>query len=301
MLDFLEGRADILLCTAIIESGIDIPNANTIIINRADTFGLAQLYQLRGRVGRSPARAYAYLLIPGERLLTQEARLRLQVLQELDDLGGGFKIAAHDLEIRGAGNLLGKHQSGHITAVGFELYTQMMEQAVQELRGEPSREEIEPELQLGVAAYIPDAYIDDVNQRLTWYKRLAALKRAEDKVLIAEEMSDRYGPLPDIVETLIEVMDVRRRLKGIGISEAKVRGGRLSLRVHESSPLAGEALVGLVQTPARGFRLSPDGTLGVPLGPRPERVLVEVRDVITVLEDVASRSRATKVASAEAP
>ena len=138
MLDFMEARADILLCTAIIESGLDIPNANTIVINRADTFGLAQLYQLRGRVGRSPARAYAYLLIPGERLLTQEARLRLQVLQELDDLGGGFKIAAHDLEIRGAGNLLGKHQSGHITAVGFELYTQMMEQAVQELRGEPA-------------------------------------------------------------------------------------------------------------------------------------------------------------------
>jgi transcription-repair coupling factor (superfamily II helicase) len=292
MLDFLEARADILLCTAIIESGIDIPNANTIIINRADTFGLAQLYQLRGRVGRSPARAYAYLLIPGERLLTQEARLRLQVLQELDDLGGGFKIAAHDLEIRGAGNLLGRHQSGHITAVGFELYTQMMEQAVQELRGEPPKEEIEPELQLGIAAYIPDAYIDDVNQRLTWYKRLAALKRAEDKVLIAEEMCDRYGPVPDIVETLIEVMDVRRRLKSLGIAEAKVRGGRLSLHVHGSSSLAGEALVGLVQMPGRRWTLSPDGTLGVPLGPDRERVLVEVRDVVTVLEEVASRVHA---------
>ena len=298
MLDFLEARADILLCTAIIESGIDIPNANTIIINRADTFGLAQLYQLRGRVGRSPARAYAYLLIPGERLLTQEARLRLQVLQELDDLGGGFKIAAHDLEIRGAGNLLGKHQSGHITAVGFELYTQMMEQAVQELRGEPVKEEIEPELQLGIAAYIPDAYIDDVNQRLTWYKRLAALKRAEDKVLIAEEMCDRYGPVPDIVETLIEVMDVRRRLQGLGISEAKVRGGRLSLHVHASSPLAGEALVGLVQGQGRRWSLTPDGTLGVPLGPDQERVLVEVRDVITALEDVASRARASAEARA---
>jgi len=291
MLDFMEGRADILLCTAIIESGLDIPNANTIIIDRADTFGLAQLYQLRGRVGRSPARAYAYLLIPGERLLTQDARLRLQVLQELDDLGGGFKIAAHDLEIRGAGNLLGKHQSGHITAVGFELYTQMMEQAVQELRGEPQPEEIEPELQLGVAAYIPDAYIDDVNQRLTWYKRLAALKRAEDKVLIAEEMCDRYGPVPDIVETLIEVMDVRRRLQALAISEARVRGGRLALRIHPSSPLAGDALVSLVQTTGRRFTLTPDGTLGMPIAAEPGRVLVEVREVVTTLEGVAARAR----------
>jgi len=299
MLDFMEARADVLLCTAIIESGLDITNANTIIINRADTFGLAQLYQLRGRVGRSPARAYAYLLIPGERLLTQDARLRLQVLQELDDLGGGFKIAAHDLEIRGAGNLLGKHQSGHITSVGFELYTQMMEQAVQELRGEPPQEEIEPELQLGIAAYIPDAYIDDVNQRLTWYKRLAALKRAEDKVLIAEELSDRYGPVPDIVETLIELMDVRRRLQALAISEAKVRGGRLALRVHGSSPLVGEALVDLVQTPGRRYTLAPDGTLGVPLGGNPERILVDVRDVVTVLEQCASRAR-EKIAAIEA-
>jgi transcription-repair coupling factor (superfamily II helicase) len=147
-------------------------------------------------------------------------------------------------------------------------------------------------------AYIPDAYIDDVNQRLTWYKRLAALKRAEDKVLIAEEMSDRYGPLPDIVETLIEVMDVRRRLATLAISEAKVRGGRLSLRVHASSPLAGEALVGLVQTPGRRYSLSPDGTLGVPLGPDPARVLVEVRDVVTALEEVASRARAAAEARA---
>jgi transcription-repair coupling factor (superfamily II helicase) len=291
MLDFLEGRFDVLLCTAIIESGLDITNANTIFINRADNFGLAQLYQLRGRVGRSPARAYAYLLIPGERLLTQEARLRLQVLQELDDLGGGFKIAAHDLEIRGAGNLLGKQQSGHITAVGFELYTSMMEQAVQELRGEAPTEEIEPELQLGVAAYIPDSYIDDVNQRLTWYKRLAALKRAEDKVLIAEELSDRYGPVPGIVETLIEVMDVRRRLQALAISEAKVRGARLALRVHPSSPLASGALVELVQAPGRRWTLTPDGLLGVPLSGDEQRILADVRDVVALLEAQTARAR----------
>src|SRR5262249_29615848 len=160
---------------------------------------------------------------------------------------------------RGAGNLLGKQQSGHITAVGFELYTQMMEQAVQELRGEPLREEIEPELQLGIAAYIPDSYIDDVNQRLTWYKRLAALKQPEDKLLIAEEMSDRYGPVPAILETLLEVMDVRRRLVTLGISEVKVRGPRVSLRVHPSSPLADGALVDLVQNAGPRWTLTPDG------------------------------------------
>ncbi|MEW6271568.1 MAG: transcription-repair coupling factor [Thermodesulfobacteriota bacterium] len=303
MLDFLEARFDVLLCTAIIESGLDIPNANTIFINRADTFGLAQLYQLRGRVGRSPARAYAYLLIPGERLLTQDARLRLQVLQELDDLGGGFKIAAHDLEIRGAGNLLGKQQSGHITAVGFELYTQMMEQAVQELRGEPLAEEIEPELQLGIAAYIPDSYIDDVNQRLTWYKRLAALKRPEDREPILEELSDRYGPVPSIVETLIEVMDVRRRLKGLGISEARIRGPRLALRIHGTSPLAGEVLVELVQAQGRRYALTPDGTLSVPLeGGSEERTLAGVRDVLALLEGHAARAgeRASVASAREA-
>ncbi len=292
MLDFMEGRFDVLLCTAIIESGLDIPNANTIFINRADTFGLAQLYQLRGRVGRSPARAYAYLLIPGERLLSQEARLRLQVLQELDDLGGGFKIAAHDLEIRGAGNLLGKQQSGHITAVGFELYTRMMEQAVQELRGEPPAEEIEPELQLGIPAYIPASYIDDMNQRLTWYKRLAALKRSEDRKPILEELSDRYGPVPSIVHTLIEVMDIRRRLAALRISEAKVRGPRILLRVHGSSPLASGALVELVQEQGRGFSLSPDGTLGAPLvGEGPERVLAAVRELLELIEGYAARAR----------
>ena len=139
MLAFMHGETNVLVTSAIIESGLDIPSANTIIINRADTFGLAQLYQLRGRVGRSHQRAYAYLLIPGEHLITPDAQKRLRVLQELDDLGGGFRLAAHDLEIRGAGNLLGKQQSGHITAVGLELYTQMMEQAVRELRGEHGR------------------------------------------------------------------------------------------------------------------------------------------------------------------
>src|SRR5262249_56634535 len=148
MLAFMHGEFDVLVTSAIIESGLDIPRANTLIVARADTFGLAQLYQIRGRVGRSHHRAYAYLLVPGEHLISSDAHKRLQVLQELDDLGGGFRLAAHDLEIRGAGNLLGKQQSGQITAVGLELYTSMLEQAVRDLRGEASEVEIEPEIQL---------------------------------------------------------------------------------------------------------------------------------------------------------
>ena len=174
MLDFLDNETQVLVCSAIIESGLDFPNANTIIINRADRFGLAQLYQLRGRVGRSHRHAYAYLLIPGEQAITPDAEKRLRALQEIDGLGGGFKLALHDLEIRGAGNLLGQQQSGNITAVGFELYTEMMQNAVRELKGEEVTPDVEPEIRLGISAYFPDDYIPDVNQRLFFYKRWRA-------------------------------------------------------------------------------------------------------------------------------
>lgn len=268
MLGFMEHEFDVLLCTAIVESGLDIPNANTIFIDRADTFGLAQLYQLRGRVGRSPARAYAYLLVPQERGLSREAQMRLQVLQELDELGGGFKIAAHDLEIRGAGNLLGKQQSGHITEVGFELYTKMMEEAVHELRGEEVAVEIEPEIHIGVPAYIPDSYIDDVNQRLVWYKRLAALREAGDRDSLAGELRERYGPLPAIVDTLLDVMELRRRMKELALSEARLRGPLLSLKLHESCRVAPDALVRLVESGGGRWQLAPDGTFAMTVDPQ---------------------------------
>jgi len=261
MLGFMEHEFDILLCTAIVESGLDIPNANTIFIDRADTFGLAQLYQLRGRVGRSPARAYAYLLVPPERVLTREAQKRLQVLRELDELGGGFKIAAHDLEIRGAGNLLGKQQSGHITEVGFELYTSMMEDAVRELRGEVVEETIEPEIQIGASVYIPDTYMEDVNQRLVWYKRLAALRESGDRRVLAEELEDRYGPIPSIVDSLLDVMELRRRMKEMSVSEARLRGDTLSLRLHEGSSIDRDALIDLVKQSRGQWEASPGNVL----------------------------------------
>src|SRR5262249_5999884 len=210
---------------------------NTMIINRADTFGLAQLYQLRGRIGRSHHRAYAYLLIPGEHLITPDAQKRLRVLQELDDLGGGFRLAAHDLELRGAGNLLGKQQSGQITAVGLELYTQMMEQAVRELRGEPTEAEIEPEVQLGIPAFIPEPYIPDVSQRLVVYKRLAGIRGVPDLDAIAAELVDRYGPVPALVDTLMRLMELRRWFRDLRVVRARRRGEDVVLEFDERSPV----------------------------------------------------------------
>jgi transcription-repair coupling factor (superfamily II helicase) len=255
MLGFMHGQSNVLVCSAIIESGLDIPTANTLIVDRADTFGLAQLYQLRGRIGRSHHRAYAYLLIPGEHLITSEAQKRLRVLQELDDLGGGFRLAAHDLEIRGAGNLLGKQQSGHITAVGLELYTHMLEQAVRELRGEPAETEVEPEIQLGIPAFIPETYVPDVSQRLVLYKRLASIRGIPDLEAVAAELADRYGPVPPLVDTLMRLMELRRWLKDLRVQRARRRGDTVVLEFDPSTPLTTDRLVALVERERKRLRL----------------------------------------------
>src|ERR1700687_4632072 len=256
MSGFFAKTVDVLVCTAIIESGLDIPSANTIIIDRADHFGLAQLYQLRGRVGRSHERAYAYLMIPGEQLISRDAQLRLRALQELDALGGGFKLAAHDLEIRGAGNLLGKQQSGQIASVGFELYQQMMEEAVHELRGEQVQHEIEPEIQLGIPAFIPESYIPDENQRLVFYRRLAAIKGQADLDEIAGELRDRYGPLPPTADSFLRIMELRRSVKDFMVVRAALRNGAVSLQFHPDTPVKPERLVALVQRGKGRYKLS---------------------------------------------
>ncbi len=261
MLDFLENRTQMLVCSAIIESGLDFPNANTIVINRADKFGLAQLYQLRGRVGRSHRRAYAYLLIPGEKIITRDAERRLKALQELDELGGGFKLALHDLEIRGAGNLLGKQQSGQITAVGFELYTHMMEKAVRELKGEPVKPEVEPEIRLGIPAYFPQDYIPDTNQRLLFYKRLASLSDLEELKELKEEIQDRFGPYASEVGNLFLVMYLRHVLKDYLVQQVTYNDGRLSLLFHPESPVKVERLLELIKGNKGRYRLSPEGRL----------------------------------------
>ena len=207
-------------------------------------------------------RAYAYLLIPGEHLIGKDAHKRLQALQELDELGGGFRLAAHDLEIRGAGNMLGKQQSGHITAVGFELYTQMMEEAVREVRGETVTAEVEPEIQLGISAYIPDSYVEDVNQRLILYKRLAAARRDDELATIADEMQDRFGPLPPLVDSLLRVMDLRRTLKSLLVTAARVRGEMIVLEFHPETPVKTDTLFALARKEKGRVRLFPDSRLG---------------------------------------
>ncbi|HUR71212.1 MAG TPA: transcription-repair coupling factor [Candidatus Limnocylindrales bacterium] len=261
MLDFLENKTQVLVCSAIIESGLDFPNANTIIINRADRFGLAQLYQLRGRVGRSHRHAFAYLLIPGEHAITPDAERRLRALQEIDGLGGGFKLALHDLEIRGAGNLLGDQQSGQITAVGFELYTEMMQEAIQELKGEEVLPEIDPEIRLGISAYFPDDYMPDANQRLYFYKRLASLKNSAELDELKAEIEDRFGPYTDVVENLFLVMNLRRVLKEFLVQQISFSEGKIFLLFHPDSRVKVDKLLDLIHKHKNRFRLAPDGRL----------------------------------------
>jgi transcription-repair coupling factor (superfamily II helicase) len=281
MLDFLENKTQVLVCSAIIESGLDFPNANTIIINRADHFGLAQLYQLRGRVGRSHRHAYAYLLIPGEQVITPDAERRLRALQELDGLGGGFKLALHDLEIRGAGNLLGEQQSGQITAVGFELYTEMMQKAVNELKGEVVVPEVEPEIRLEIPAYFPENYIPDANQRLLFYKRLASVGNPLELADLREEIRDRFGPTTPVVENLFRVMDLRRVLKEFLVQQISVSNGQVFLLFHAESPVKVERLLELIKKQKHKFRLAPDGRLSfTPKNQEWEALFAEVVELL---------------------
>ncbi|MFZ5997982.1 MAG: transcription-repair coupling factor [Nitrospirota bacterium] len=226
MLGFLNRTTNVLVCTAIIGSGIDIPTANTIIIDRADTFGLADIYQLRGRVGRGALQAYAYFLIPGEDIITEDAKKRLQAIQEMSYLGAGFRLAMKDLEIRGAGNLLGPEQSGYIRGVGFDLYMEMLEKAVAELKGEELREEIEPQIRLRLSAFIPEEYISDITLRLSIYKRISSAKTMEALTALKDELRDRFGALPEEVENLIHVMRVKLLTKRLFIIKVTDIDGR---------------------------------------------------------------------------
>lgn len=242
MLAFRSSRYDVLLTTAIIESGLDIPAANTILIDQAHQFGLADLYQLRGRVGRSGRQAFAYLLVPSDKSFTEEARKRLQAIVEFSQLGAGFRIAARDLEIRGAGNLLGPEQSGQIAAVGLELYLRMMEQAVQELKGEPSEEMPEPELSLRVSAYLPEDYVPDTFQRLSLYKRLSSIQEASQLKALQAEMEDRYGPLPVTAKHLLEVMEIKLLARSLRVTKIDSRRDSLDFRFSDSSAIRQEGL-----------------------------------------------------------
>ncbi|HEY7675644.1 MAG TPA: transcription-repair coupling factor, partial [Candidatus Methylomirabilis sp.] len=229
MVDFYARKYDLLLCTTIIESGLDIATANTILIDGAERLGLAQLYQLRGRVGRDKHRAYCYLLIPGHGAMTEVARKRLQAIAELTELGSGFRIAARDLEIRGAGNLLGEEQHGHIAAVGFDLYCQLIEETVRELKGEAAEAAVDPTIRLPVPAFIPEDYVPDATLRLNLYKRLSALADAGRLDDFREEIRDRFGDPPEAVGWLLEAVDLKIRARALRLRELDARSETLKL------------------------------------------------------------------------
>jgi transcription-repair coupling factor (superfamily II helicase) len=255
MLRFLKRDADILVTSAIIQSGLDVPNANTILVNRADTFGLSQLYQLRGRVGRSGQQAYAYFFTPDEGTLTTDAQKRLVAIQELTELGAGFRIAAADLEIRGAGNFLGKQQSGHISAVGMDLYLQMVEQAVQQIKGTVVEEEPDPTLHLNVSAFIPEEYVADPHHRLSLYKRLSSSQQVGDLALLNGEIQDRYGAPPEPVERLFEVMQIRILAKSLRLTSLELKEGAVVVSFDPKAPIPETGIRALMDRYKNRFRL----------------------------------------------
>ncbi|HZT74072.1 MAG TPA: transcription-repair coupling factor [Terriglobales bacterium] len=284
MLRFIRHEADVLVATTIIENGLDIPLANTMIVNRADRLGLSELYQLRGRVGRSNRRAYAYLLVPADVELTPIARKRLAALREFSDLGAGFKIAALDLELRGAGNLLGGEQSGHIEAVGFDLYVRMLEQTVRELKGEETRTEFEPRIQLGLDVRIPAEYIPEESQRLRMYKRLAEAEDDARRQDVERELADRYGPPPPPVRHLLEYGALKAACRRAGVSQLERKRDSLQFHFTPQTPVEPRALAELAGS-TRGAHFSPSGVLRLPLSPA-AAVLEQTRAWLARLESI---------------
>jgi len=284
MAGFIRREIDVLVCTSIIESGLDIPSANTIIINRADHFGLSQLYQIRGRVGRSVERAYAYLLIPGLSTITPDARKRLEALSDFTELGSGYRIASQDLEIRGAGNLLGKAQSGHISAVGFEMYSRLLERAVMESRGSRSASAangVEPEISLPVAGYLPDDYVPDVDQRLDIYARLARANTDDDVYEVEREIVDRFGPEPGEVKTLCELMAVKTQMKTAGFLALEMKGGVLTLKFDPARPPDPARLVRLAKEQSERLSVDRAGRVRIRLTPDERQdILPHVRELL---------------------
>jgi len=262
MLKFIRDEADVLVATTIVENGLDIPRANTILINRADRLGLAELYQLRGRVGRSSQRAYAYLLVPPETTLSDVARKRLAAMKEFSELGAGFRIAALDLELRGAGNMLGRQQHGHIEAIGFDMYCQMLERAVSKLKGEEVAPELRTTLSLGFDVRIPQDYIPSENLRLRTYKRISTIATEAEKLDIRRELEDRFGAPPTSVENLLDYAVLKSMCERLRISSVERQGSRIAVRFHPETTLDPAKLVTVVRSRA-GIKLDPGGVLWI--------------------------------------
>jgi transcription-repair coupling factor (superfamily II helicase) len=247
MVDFVAHKFDVLIATTIVENGLDIPNANTLIVNRADRYGLAQLYQLRGRVGRSDRRAYAYLLIPTEETLSAIARRRLAAIREFSDLGSGFRIAALDLEIRGAGNLLGGEQSGHIEAIGFDMYVQLLDQTIRELKGEDLEDDRRAIVNLRLNLRLDESYVPDMNQRLMVYRRMASARTQEEVSGYLEELRDRYGPPPASVHHLAEYARLRLQADRLGLERVDREGAVVVLKFRQDAKVDPTLLLALMK------------------------------------------------------
>jgi transcription-repair coupling factor (superfamily II helicase) len=286
MLKFVRNEADVLVATTIIENGLDIPRANTILINRADRFGLSELYQLRGRVGRSDQRAYAYLLVPPEGSLTPIARRRLAALKEFSDLGSGFRIAALDLELRGAGNLLGREQHGHIEAIGFDLFVQMLERAVAERKGEVTRPELRTTINLGTDIRISPEYIPSENLRLRTYKRIAGILGPEQREEVEKELADRFGPPPRAVGHLLDYALLKAVAEKILVATVERQGRRVAVKFHSQTPVKPELVVKLAKR-RRGTKFDPSGVLWIELETGQGSAAQEIRNVLLELQGQA--------------
>lgn len=281
MLDFIGHKHDILLSTNIIESGLDISNVNTIFINNAHRFGLAELYQLRGRVGRGNRQAFSYLLIPKDEVLVKDALTRLKVIEELTDLGSGFKIANYDLEIRGTGNLLGKEQSGQLNLIGFELYCNMLEDAVKRLRDEtPEEEDWAPEINIPLNAYIPDQYIGDETNKLLTYKRLSKIKEAEELADMEAEIEDRYGPIPEPLRNLLSIIGLRIFLHRIKVRRVEYSGNNIVIHVTDHTPLIMAKILKMIKEDRGRVKLLPEGQIIVSTKVKPPDLIDATRNVL---------------------
>ncbi|MBU0484726.1 MAG: transcription-repair coupling factor [Proteobacteria bacterium] len=297
MVRFVNREVDVLICTTIIESGLDIPNANTIIIPRADRLGLAEIYQLRGRVGRSSEQAYAYLLVPSLDGLSKDARRRLRALMDYNELGGGFKLAMSDLQIRGGGNILGESQSGNIAAVGYDLYLDLLQKTVEDLKrkgaaGEDQTigDEVDPEINLLLSAYIPDSFITDTDQRYLAYRRITGLTTDEDLAEMRDEMRDRYGPMPEETLNLFQIIGLKKELQKLKISKLEQGADTLVFTFTDRTPVSPEKIMLLLAKPGNRWRLTPDSKLVVPSKlDSPALILAETKNVLRTLLQNATK------------
>jgi len=284
MMDFVSYKYDVLVCTTIIESGLDIPNVNTIIINRADALGLAQLYQLRGRVGRDKYKAYGYLFYPADRSITEDSQKRLRVIEEFTDLGSGFRIALRDLEIRGMGNILGAEQHGHMMTVGYDMYCKLLEEAVKELKGEEIETEFEPRISLAIAAYIPDDYISDSNQKISIYKKIAQISGDDENADMIKELEDRYGRIPPLVRRLLTIAEIKRSAKTLRISEIISSDNEVKMSFDPKTSIQISKITEVVKSGNDKIRLLPTAQLIVNTeGHGQDQQLLTIKNVLQQL------------------